>query len=252
MFWLLFPIAGVQGLILRKSAMKLPPPPTEASGSCGHGRVINLLALGDSIIAGVGASDQKQTLALQLAEELSSTTGMRVDWHVDGENGANLASLLVRLLAIEPEMPADVILLSIGVNDVTGLTSTRRWRGQLQLMAKQIQARWPQALIVFTGLPPMGQFPLPPQPLSFSLSMRAETLDCIAIEELAVFDRIVHVPTKINSEQYGFCEDGFHPSAESYEIWAAELAHRIVCHHPGLQAVVKPDSAPMDTGSSPA
>lgn len=226
LFWALIPISGLQGLLLRRSARRLPPPPGTVSGTCGQGTPVHLLAAGDSIIAGVGAARQEQTLPLQFARALSLSLGARVDWHVQGKNGLNLADLLLRLVALEPGVPADVILLSIGVNDVTGLSTTRRWRRQLKLLVQVLRSRWPHALVVFTGLPPMGRFPLPPQPLRFSLGLRAGTFDRIAIEVLAGQNRIMHIPTEIASGQNDFCPDGFHPSAESYAVWADELARR--------------------------
>jgi lysophospholipase L1-like esterase len=227
LFWALLPISGLQGLLLRRSARRLPPPPAAVSGSCGQGAPVHVLAAGDSIIAGIGAARQEQTLPVQFAEALASVLGVRVDWHVEGKNGLNLADLLLRLVALEPGLPADVILISIGVNDVTGLSTTRRWRRQLRLLAQVIRSRWPHALVVFAGLPPMGRFPLPPQPLRFSLGLRAGIFDRIAIEVLAGQNRMMHIATEIDSGQNDFCADGFHPSADSYAVWADELAQRV-------------------------
>ncbi len=236
LFWSLLPISGVQGLRLRRSARRLPPPPAKLSGAFGQGPLIHLLALGDSIIAGVGAQRQEQTLPLQFGQALSSRLGLHVEWHVQGENGMNLAGLLVCLSSLGSDQPADIILVSIGVNDVTGLSTTGRWRRQLQLLVRLIRSRWPEALVVFAGLPPMGQFPLPPQPLRFSLGLRAATFDLIAKNVLARQSRMLHIPTEISSGQ-DFCEDGFHPSAEAYAIWGAELARRVAhdvpLHRPG-------------------
>jgi lysophospholipase L1-like esterase len=94
-------------------------------------------------------------------------------------------------------------------------------------MAKLIRFRWPGALVVFVGLPPMGCFPLPPQPLRYSLGLRAETLDRIAANLISQQNRMMHIATEIRSPQYDFCEDGFHPSEDSYALWAEELARRV-------------------------
>lgn len=212
--------------------MKLPAPEGAASGVCGRGPPLQLLALGDSIIAGVGSARQQETLTAQFAQWLSSEAGRSVAWRAQGESGMDLAGLLLRLAALPPALPADVILISIGVNDVTGLSSIRRWRLQLQLMVNLIRSRWPQVLVVFAGLPPMNQFPLPPQPLRFSLGIRAETLDRIAIEILAGQERMLHIPTELDARKKGFCEDGFHPSADSYAVWGRQLALRVASHLP--------------------
>lgn len=227
LFWALLPISGVQGLLLRRRATRLLPPPGDNSGACGEGPTLSLLALGDSIIAGIGASEQEQTLPVQFARALASTQASRVEWHVEGENGADLESLLTRIRALDPAVQADVILLSIGVNDVTGLSSTSKWRRRLKTLLTLLQSRWPHALVVFAGLPPMGQFPLPPRPLRFSLGLRAAVFDQIAREVLSGQPRMLHIATTINPQQHSFCEDGFHPSAVGYEIWARELVLQV-------------------------
>ena len=70
----------------------------------------------------------------------------------------------------------------------------------------------------------MARFPLPPQPLRFSLGLRAATLDRIAAGMLATWPNATHVPTRIDPRRHSFCADGFHPAAESCKLWAAELA----------------------------
>jgi len=229
-FWSLLPISGFQGLLLRKSARGLPPPAGPGTGACGRGRTLHLLAAGDSIIAGVGASSQEHSLPLQFARALSSTLDARIEWRVLGKNGLDLAGLVVRLAAMPPGLRADVILVSIGVNDVIGLSTKRSWRRQLKLLTSLVRSRWPEAMVVFVGLPPMGRFPLPPQPLRYSLGLRSETLDRIAADLLSAQNRMMHIATVIPSPQDGFCEDGFHPSESSYAAWAEELARRVAGH----------------------
>jgi len=227
-FWALLPVWGVQGLLLRRRATRLPPPPGKIRGACGEGPALNLLALGDSIIAGVGAPEREHTLPVQFARALAASLGRRVEWHSAGENGIDLGGLLARLQALEPTAKADVVLLSIGVNDVTGLTALHTWRRQMRALQSTLQNRWPGAIVLFAGLPPMDKFPLPPQPLRFCLGLRAAQLDGIAAEIIAGSPRMLHLPTEIDPDRHGFCADGFHPSAESYAIWAQELARYVV------------------------
>ncbi len=189
--------------------------------------MLTVLAAGDSIIAGIGAEHQLQALPAQFARALATASGCRVNWCSEGVNGADLSSLLARLKALQPEQPPDLILLSIGVNDVTGLTSARQWRRGLAALIATIRLKWPHALLVFTGLPPMDKFPLPPQPLRKALGLRARLLDQIAAQMLATQHWMMHIATAINPQKHGFCADGFHPSGPSYAIWAAALVQRL-------------------------
>lgn len=185
---------------------------------------MHLLALGDSIIDGVGTSHIQESLPVQFAHALADQAGRRVEWMIEGETGNTIEDVLGCLAAMEESFPADYVLLSVGVNNVTGLSSTRYWRGKVQELMRQLGTRFPGARIIFTGLPPMAQFPLPPQPLRFSLGLRAATLDRIAATVVAGCPHARHVPTLINPAEHAFCEDGFHPSAESCNLWARELA----------------------------
>jgi lysophospholipase L1-like esterase len=225
-FWLSLPVSALQGLRLRRTAIRLPEASGARTGVCGQGANLYLLALGDSIIAGVGTSDMAHSLPVRFAHALAAARQCAVHWQVNGENGADIADLRHSIGQLPRETKADVILISIGVNDVTGLSSTRHWRTQLEQLFKEIRRRWPQARVIFAGLPPMGSFPLPPQPLRFTLGRRAATLDAIAARVISAQTGMLHITTDIKPHRDEFCADGFHPSADSCADWADVLAQK--------------------------
>ncbi len=223
-FWLLLPLTAVQGLWLRRVAVRLPGAAGERKGSTGEPPALHLLALGDSIIDGVGIDTVHNAMPVRLAHAIADRTGQAVSWELHGQSGHAITDVIERLDRLEAARPPNLVLLSVGVNDVTGLSSKKAWRGRLNELLGTIRARWPQSLIVFAGLPPMGLFPLPPNPLKFSLGLRAGDFDRIAAGIVSADSRAMHVPTAINPAQHDFCEDGFHPGAESCNLWALELA----------------------------
>jgi len=225
-FWALLPVSAVQGLWLRRNALRLPEASGARNGVAGTGAVLHLLALGDSIIAGVGTGTMERSLPVQFAQALAGMRACSVHWRVEGENGADITDLRQRLQQLPADCGADLVLISIGVNDVTGLSSARHWRSQLDGLTDDIENRWPRAGVVFAGLPPMGCFPLPPQPLRFTLGHRAATLDAIATRVISQRPGMLHIPTEISPLEHEFCADGFHPSAESCAMWAAVLAQK--------------------------
>jgi lysophospholipase L1-like esterase len=242
-FWTCLPLAAWQGLALRKTALRLPPPPGDIQGLCGQtpqnrfSKPLRLLALGDSIIAGIGAANQQQALPAQLAQSLARLTRQAVSWKAVGSSGANSADLLAMLQELQEPAP-DLVLVSIGVNDVTGLHRTRIWQSNLQQLFQRMGSRWPAALIVFAGLPPMDKFPLPPQPLRFCLGLRAAELDRIAAALIDSQAGMLHIPTQINPAEHDFCADGFHPSGSAYAAWGEGLADWILPHFPTHQRSV--------------
>jgi len=222
-FWLLLPATAVQGLWLRRVAIRLPGAPGERQGDIGSGEVMHLLALGDSIIEGVGTNNVRDSLPVQFARVLSEQSGKCIHWRIEGQSGFDIDDVLERLNSLEQLPAPHFVLLSVGVNDVTGLSTTRHWRSKVKELLQTLCRRWPGTQIIFTGLPPMAEFPLPPQPLRFSLGLRAATLDSIAAMEISNIPNANHIPTRINPGEHGFCEDGFHPSAESCNLWAEQL-----------------------------
>lgn len=187
---------------------------------------MHLLAMGDSIIAGVGTGTTDRSLPVQFAHALADTHKCSVRWQLEGKNGADIAHLRRRVARLDQQPSAEVILISIGVNNVTGLSSTREWRNQFEALVTELSTKWPKSRVIFAGLPPMGRFPLPPQPLRFTLGRRATILDGIAADVISRHANMQHVPTDIDPVEQEFCEDGFHPSAESCTYWAKELAQR--------------------------
>jgi len=225
-FWLLLPLSALQGLWLRRTAIRLPEAMGDRTGVCGQGSKIQLLAIGDSIIAGVGTVTMERSLPVHFAQALAQSRNCCVRWQVEANNGADIRQLRQRLGMLESGQKADVILVSIGVNDVTGLSSCRHWRYQLNALIADLKEKWPKAGVLFTGLPPMERFPLLPQPLRFTLGIRASDLDLIASEIISSQEKMLHIPTDTKPQEQEFCEDGFHPSAEICQSWAKELAQR--------------------------
>ena len=224
LFWLLLPVTALQGLWLKRIATRLPGAAGERRGVVGEGPPTHLLAVGDSIIDGVGTGTMTRSLPVQFAAELAAADSRAVHWTVEGLSGRDIGDVIDCLRSIESPASPDVVLVSAGVNDVTGLSSTRNWRKRVRELAEITGQRWPQARLLFAGLPPMALFPLPPQPLRFSLGLRAAAFDRIARQVLEGYPNALHVPTEVNPREHDFCEDGYHPSADSCTLWARKLA----------------------------
>jgi len=224
LFWAMLPVTALQGVWLRRRATRLAGAVGPRTGATGDGPDLHLLAIGDSIIDGVGAGRREASLPVQFAVALAAHAGRRVHWRVEGASGHAIRDVLALLNGLRPDGPVDLVLLSVGVNDVTGLSSTANWRRNLRTLLTLLRERWPGAAVIFAGLPPMARFPLPPQPLRFALGLRAATLDNIARKVVSGFPGATHVPTRIDPRRHDFCEDGFHPSANSCTLWARELA----------------------------
>ncbi|NIP82234.1 MAG: SGNH/GDSL hydrolase family protein, partial [Gemmatimonadetes bacterium] len=71
----------------------------------------------------------------------------------------------------------DVLVTSLGVNDVTGGRTVRGWLDDQRALRGLARSRLGVSLLVITGVPPMGRFPALPQPLRWYLGSRADRFD---------------------------------------------------------------------------
>ena len=227
MFWGLVPFLIPQALYVRRVATRLDPATGPNSGAMGDGEPFRLLAVGDSIIAGVGATNYPSSITGQTAAALANVLGRRVSWEAHGLNGAKTATVLEDMLPRAVPRPADAILVSVGVNDVTKLTSVSRWSRDLQDLVAALRRHSPAALIVMIGLPPMGHFPALPQPLRALIGMRARHFDEVLRDIVAASNQLIHIPLHFVPDPEQFCADGYHPSELGYRQLGREIADRI-------------------------
>jgi lysophospholipase L1-like esterase len=227
LFWGLMPLAAPQGLRLKRTAPRFAPAPGPRAGRVGSGPPLRLLAVGDSVIDGVGCPSIEQALAGHFARELARQFDREVHWQAFGRTGACARELGDAVLPQVPVGPWDLVLVSVGVNDVSGLTRSRAFRKRLAGLVDGLLSLSPQATVLLCGLPRMQHFPLLPQPLRFAAGLRAQTLDAVAAEVAARRKQVLHEPTTYVPRRDEFAPDGYHANAATQGAWAAVLARRL-------------------------
>lgn len=223
-FWALIPFLVAQGMQVRKKAIRFKPATGPEEGSAGNGSPLHVLAIGDSIIAGVGIPSLAEALPGQFARALAQRSGRQVFWKAMGRNGARAAVVWRRLLPDVPPRAYDAVLLSVGVNDVTSLRRTRRWREDLRGLLQALRVRHPGAAIIVIGLPPLHGFPLLPAPLRFVLGWRARWFDTVLRVEAQRHAGVCHVALDFLPRRADFSPDGFHPGVAACRTLAETLA----------------------------
>ncbi|APG48577.1 SGNH/GDSL hydrolase family protein [Phaeobacter porticola] len=220
---ILLPLLLVQAVNVRRKALRLPEPAGPRFGQLGQGEPLRLLIAGDSSAAGVGVSRQEDALSGQLVNLLAP--GRHLTWRLEASNGHRTADTRARLLALPPQQ-FDVAVLALGVNDVTRLSSARRFHMEQSALIALLQDRFGVELVVMSGVPPMAQFPALPSPLAWILGRHAARLDRV-LARLATQSGVVHLPFEIPADPDLAAQDGYHPSAQAYALWAAALANSV-------------------------
>ncbi len=225
-FWLALPFALPQALWLRRTARRLPVATGENQGQVGRGERHRLLAIGDSIVAGVGVEQLEDAMPGCLAQAIAQAGDFQVDWQAIGINGADARELVQLALPQLSAPPYDFIFVSVGVNDVTRLTRLTHWTAGLDSLLAALCRHSPQARIVLAAVPPMRHFPALPWSLRQLMGHRAEQLDAIGRERASRFPQVVHISTPLPGAD-AFAADGYHPGAQACRMWAEVVAGRL-------------------------
>tara|TARA_R110000850_G_scaffold59168_1_gene136901 strand:+ start:3299 stop:4018 length:720 start_codon:yes stop_codon:yes gene_type:complete len=225
----LSPLLLAQGLSVRANAVRLPEAAGPRTGRLGSGPKLSLLILGDSSAAGVGVDHQNDALAGQLAVLLANH--FTLDWQLVAKTGATTRTAL-QWLETHPPAPIDIVVTALGVNDVTHAVPYPLWLRQQNRMFARINTLFAPRRVYVSGMPPLGDFPILPQPLRWSLGTQARRFDAGLARLTEMSARLSHIPFNSPLVPSQMAQDGFHPGPEIYTLWAKEMASRILSDWP--------------------
>lgn len=220
----LAPLLLAQGAVVRARALRLPEPPGPRAGTAGDGPPLRLLIAGDSSAAGVGCDHQDDALAGQLVTRLAAHH--RVTWRLEAATGATTADTIARLAALPPE-PFDAAIIALGVNDTARMVPRARWERGVLTLHSLLQTRFGTGRTLWSGVPPMGRFPLLPQPLRATLGALAARNDAALARLAAATPGLEHLALDLPLSADLMATDGYHPNAAACALWADRLAARL-------------------------
>lgn len=226
---LLSPLLITQALKVRRTAQSLPEAAGPRQAVVGHGPTLRLRLIGDSSGAGVGVALQTDALIGQVVGQLAPH--FTVHWHLDALTGATTASTLTRLKDATPH-PTDIILTALGVNDVTRLIPPKIWQRQQSQLLNRIRTLYAPRAIYMSAIPPVGEFPLLPNPLRWTLGRQAQTIEVAQRAWVTQHPEVTLIPFDQPMDPSMMASDGFHPSAPIYTLWAKEMTSRILSDWP--------------------
>lgn len=188
------------------------------------GEPLRLAWLGDSTGAGIGASGAEAAVVSRVARDL----GRSVELRVLARSGARTGDVLAEQLPRLPEIDADVVVLAVGGNDVTHLTSQPLFERQYELLLEAIRTFQPSE-IVSVGIGDFGTVPRIPEPLRSLVSWRGRALDELIRRATARYG-VDYVdlygetgPVFAVSPGRYYARDGFHPNDLGYRVWAEAI-----------------------------
>lgn len=213
-------VLAVEVALARRGAM-FDRPPLVLDGTVGQGDSppVDVVWLGDSTAAGVGAPDAQAALPRQVARGLGPSAGLTVL----ATSGARISDVVERQVPSVAQGDPDVVFVSVGANDVTHLTSRRDFDARYRSMVSALPAR---SEVVLLGVPDMGAIPRLAQPLRALAGLRGRQLDGV-VRDVASDIGAAYVdiagetgPSMRADPDRLFADDDYHPSAAGYQLWA--------------------------------
>jgi lysophospholipase L1-like esterase len=222
------PFLLAQGVWVRLRTPRLPSASGPCSGIIGAADdAFELIVLGESPVAGIGARTHEAAITGQTATALACRIHRSIRWQALGLSGATADRALRELVPRIACDRADAVIIALGVNDVIQWHGVSRWSRNLEELISAVRRQVGDSLIVLTGVPPMQYFPALPRPLRSVLGGRAMLLDQASILIAEASPGIIHVHSRFELSKEFFCEDGFHPSEWGYAEWGKRLAEAI-------------------------
>ncbi|MGH2710868.1 MAG: SGNH/GDSL hydrolase family protein, partial [Actinomycetota bacterium] len=217
-------------VLLAVNGPRLPQrDPLELSGLVGVASSVEPLRMawvGDSVVAGVGASGPEATVPHLVATGLRRPVRLDV-FAVSGERVAGAISDLVPRLE-RLAQPPQVVVVEIGANDVTHLTGLDEFRAAYDELMARVAAVGAEHVFAL-GIPAFHTTPRFLQPLRAIVGWRARRIDEQVRESAHAFDATYVNISGETGDVFGaepdryYASDDFHPSDAGYELWAAAV-----------------------------
>jgi lysophospholipase L1-like esterase len=225
------PLLYLQGQLTRRRVGVLPDAAGPKTGRIGEAETsVEMLAIGESTIAGLGAKTHQTAFAGQFAAQLNSRLGKTVNWTVIGRNGVTAERTIRELVPQIPDKRFDYILVGLGGNDVMKLSSPRKWRRDMTRLIEILKQKSPNAVIFLSNCPVIKLSPAIPQPINAILWELSKLHDANIKEIVAQTNNVFyyHQPTDVPPD---FFADGIHPSEIGYAEWSRSMMDFFDANH---------------------
>lgn len=192
-----------------------------------YGEPVDLLVLGDSIAAGLGAEKAEHTLGGRLARGIAAGAGRSVRLRTAAVVGSESSMLAAQLASLPLGYRPDVAVIVVGGNDVTHRVPVAESVRHLADAVDDLRARG--AEVVVGNCPDLGALRPVPQPLralgSRASRQLADAQRAAALDRGARVVSLAHVvgPFFITNPEEMFSLDRFHPSAHGYKRTAKAM-----------------------------
>ena len=236
----LLPFLYFQGKKLRKTIPQLPEA-TGIEGICkaSSNEMFQLITIGESTIAGVGATTHETAFTGTLAKELAEKLGKNISWKVYAKSGYTAKSIKDNIIQNITEKFADAIVIGLGGNDSFELNTPKKWNTDIRKLITVIREKYPKTPIIFTNMPPIKEFTAFPKMIKFVIGNLVMHLGKELEKVVKTYKNVFYYARQITFDDYvtrmnlkveinAFFSDGVHPSELAYQVWAKDVANYLL------------------------
>lgn len=220
--YLYFAYARIYNYIGEKKLSNPITPKTYLLGNTKSKVIIKYVALGDSLTAGVGSSNDNNTFPFIIAQKLVRNNNEVLLINL-GEPGATTVEVISRQLSQAIKENPDYITLLIGINDMHNFQSLSRFQINFQFIVSELKERT-HAKITVINIPYLGSDMLIYPPYNFIFELRTKQFNEI-INKISLEKNVKYVDLYSQTNQLFkknnrlYSSDQFHPSSEGYKLW---------------------------------
>ncbi len=190
------------------------------------------IVIGDSTSLGQGASAQIENYSYQYAQSTLLQNYQAVQIYNLAVSGAKTGDILANQVETAIALAPDLIMLSVGANDVTNLVNVTDFRRNYAMILQQLSRS--SAEIVLLNIPAFSTVPLFWEPYRFIADYRGRQFNQIIAEVAKAEPKVKLVDIYNGTErefrlypERNFSEDKFHPSSAGYAVWARVIAESL-------------------------
>ncbi|WP_425917481.1 SGNH/GDSL hydrolase family protein [Acinetobacter sp. TSRC1-2] len=223
----LIPSLIIQGNAVKRNTLRLPEPDGNRQGIIGTGKPLSILILGDSAAAGVGVEIQEDALLGAVLNQLKDQ--YEISYRLEAKTGHTTGQVMKTAKSMSTQH-FDVVITSVGVNDITKLTPPKNWSKKQQQLYAEINQKFTPELIIASSVPPMNRFPALPNPLAWLFGQYAKGMNKTLgkfVQQQVNMQLIEYDLERFKMLNLEMAEDGFHPGKEIYTLWGQQMSDKI-------------------------
>lgn len=187
------------------------------------------VAIGDSTIEGIGASTREKSFA-SLIFAFLRTQFKQVEFYNFGKRDSRVKDVIDQQLSHAIAKTPDLIILSVGANDIKHRTSTKTFEKYFSELLTTLKNET-QAKIVINTIPDLSLLSIIPRPIRFyckwivirfnqKITKHSKVTGAVLIDTYRQ-SKIVKGLKELVSE------DGIHPSDDGHALWAQNIIKQI-------------------------